>query len=241
MTDDELSALYSREATEIMKARGEALQRFYLQVRDAYQTPYQWPNLDPLRHEVALCITFGLHQAAINLTNHLLESLLKEALITHHSLPVLRKSGGDVVNSFIEGTEEARSKYGGANLGKTLSAAKRVGLITKDQWKELDEFRKHVRNPYSHADRAAMLRDTTVPMQPVRLSDGAFELGESREVRAAKMPIGQGLILAMIAERQSVPYFLHVDGLARELWPKVFPNAGRRRGDTGAEESSPPS
>ena len=42
-----------------------------------YSTPYDWPEMDTLRYEICGCISFGLNQAAITLTNHLLESLLK--------------------------------------------------------------------------------------------------------------------------------------------------------------------
>ena len=58
----------------------------YPRVREAYTNDYGLPELDPLRYEVCICLAVGLNQAAIALTNHLLESMLKYGLIYSHSL-----------------------------------------------------------------------------------------------------------------------------------------------------------
>lgn len=55
-------------------------------VQRIYETPYDMPELDPLRHEISLCIMFGLHQAAITLTNHLIEWFIKLILIYDDSI-----------------------------------------------------------------------------------------------------------------------------------------------------------
>ncbi len=65
------------ELNQIIDSREVEVARVYPQVRDAFQTPYGWPELDTLREEVCIALTFGLHQAALTLTNHMLESFLK--------------------------------------------------------------------------------------------------------------------------------------------------------------------
>lgn len=58
---------FSDEVNAIVRSRKEFIDRHYIAVRDAYQDAYNWPELDTLRHEICLCITFGMCQAAIDL------------------------------------------------------------------------------------------------------------------------------------------------------------------------------
>ena len=74
------------ELKAIVGERQRVMWQNYLLVRDAYRTEYDFPELDPVRHEIAPCLVFGLPQAAITLTNHLLESLLKYSLIYDHAI-----------------------------------------------------------------------------------------------------------------------------------------------------------
>jgi hypothetical protein len=74
------------ELKAILEERQRLMLQNYLLVRESYRTEYNFPELDPVRNEVALCLVFGLPQAAITLTNHLLESLLKFALIYDHAI-----------------------------------------------------------------------------------------------------------------------------------------------------------
>jgi hypothetical protein len=169
-----------------------------------------------------LCISFGLFQAAIALTNHLLESLLKNTLIVYHSKDKIASDGGNVINALVSGTAEARANFGGMNLGNTINALCRAGLITKEEKKDLDHLREFMRNAYSHADKEKTFRDGTIPVQPVKLDEGKFEVGKREEAKLAELIIGQGIAQAIIAEREAPKYFLYVDRLARELRGKLF-------------------
>lgn len=224
--DDSRKELLSQEATALVSKLIASIQKQYSALRDAYEIGYGWPNLDPIRSEAALCLILELPQAAITLTNHLLESLLKETLITHHSMPTVRDFDGDAVDAIIEGTAEARAMFGDALMGTTINAVKTAGLISKAQAKQLYQLRDHFRNPYSHGDKAKIFRDATVPVQAVKvMQDGTIAAGESRVVRVADFPIAQGLIQALIAQIDALEYFSYVDSLARELRAKLFPEA----------------
>ena len=65
------------EVNKIIRSRRELIYKFYPSIREIYNSHYDLPDMDPLRHEICICIMFGLCQSAITLTNHLLESLLK--------------------------------------------------------------------------------------------------------------------------------------------------------------------
>lgn len=220
--DEERRRQLSEEVNEILRDRVEHINEHYVRVRNAYQTHYEWPELDPLRHEIALAITLGLYQAAIALTNHLLESLLKTALIIHHSKDAIRQQDG-VLNAFTVGSAEARARFGNKDLNDTIGAARKSGLISKNQQKQLHFVRERFRNAYSHADKAKTFGDVTVPAQGVKLEDGQLKIVEEAELKMADLIIGQGIAQAISARANAADYFLYVDALVREIREKVFP------------------
>lgn len=58
----------------------------YELIKNNFNIEYGHPELDPLRSEICKCIICDLHQAAITLTNHLLESSLKKCLVMKYSI-----------------------------------------------------------------------------------------------------------------------------------------------------------
>ena len=222
MTEEEKQAL-NAEVETIIKERAEHINRNYLRVREAYQTEYGWTNLEPLRYEISLALILGLYQSAIALTNHLVESVLKNALIFHHSKDDIGKREG-VVAAFVEGSAVARKKYGRANLYENIKAAAEADLITEEERQWLLFVKDRFRNAYSHADKEATFGDTTAPVQGVKLEGNRLNIVEEAEPRLAEMLIGQGLAQAFSAEANAVDYFLDADALVREIMPRVFPS-----------------
>lgn len=222
---DEQNKKLTDEVNEIIRSRFEFIERNYPSIRDAYRNHYDWPELDPLRHEICICITFGLCQAAITLTNHLLETLLKYALIIQHGKNKEQKeeeTKGRIITSFIEKYKEGVQLYGDANLDKTINRACTVGLITKDQKNQLHQFRDRFRNAYSHSDKKKTFGKSTVPVAGVRLENEKFIPDEKSEPEIANLLVGQGLIQAMMAQNDAPEYFLYIDKLARDIREKLF-------------------
>lgn len=196
MNEEEKKKL-SQEINEIIRSRFESIDRHYLSVRDAYKNHYDWLELDPLRHEISLCIIFGLCQAAITLTNHLLESLLKYVLMTKHFLSskkAEREVKAPIVTFLIERYEEGRKLYEAANLSETINRACTSGLITKEQKRCLHQFREQFRNAYSHSDKRKTFGESTVPVTGVKLENEGLKTDETTEAKVAQLPVGQGLI-----------------------------------------------
>lgn len=223
--DEETQKKWSDEADQILKERIGFMQEYYPAVRDAYQIHYDWPNLDTLRHEISLCIMLGMFQAAITLTNHFLESLLKNALIIKESENNLSKETdvkGRLIDSLVDDFAEAIKKYDNSKLGDNINRACTLGLITKEQKKTLGELRTFFRNAYSHANKGETFGDLTVPWQGVGLEDDGLHLDQKGEPLAAVFPIGQSLIQAMQAKANAPDYFLYMDKLARQIREKLF-------------------
>jgi len=214
------------EMNSIIRERQSTIGRNYLRVRDCYRKEYGLPELDPLRYEITLCLTFGLYQAAITLTNHLLESLLKYALIYHHALQKQQEQQrieGHAVEALIEWLSEGKSLYADKNLDHTINRACTLGLITKEQKNKLHNIRQTFRNAYGHADKGKTFGEAAIPAEAVRFTGDQAVRDGKREVPLADLLIFQGVFQAIYAEKDAVPYYLFIDNLARQIIAKLFP------------------
>ena len=213
------------EVDEIIQSRFEFIKRQYPHIREAYNNHYEWPELDPLRDEICLCIMFGLCQAAITLTNHLFESLLKYALIISDGKKNKQKEEeikGRVVSSVEEKYEEGINQYSDLNLSDTINRACTLGLITKKQKKQLHVFRNKFRNAYGHSDKQKTFGKSTMSVTGVKLENEKFKVDEKLEPEISKFLIGQGIVQAMTAQSDAPKYFKYIDSITREIREKLF-------------------
>ena len=125
------------ELKAILEERQRLMLQNYLLVREFYRTEYNFPELDPVRNEVALCLVFGLPQAAITLTNHLLESLLKFALIYDHAIkhqqPNTQPAPKASIRALRDWLRPAKELYMDKDLSFTIDRACSLGLILKNR------------------------------------------------------------------------------------------------------------
>lgn len=201
----------------------------YEVIRSVFNKEYGYPEFDPLRDEICKCVLCDLHQAAITLTNHLLESSLKKCLAMKHSISN-KQNDIKLEDAFKEGI----TKFDQLDLDDTINRACTQGLITKEEKILLKKFKDEFRNPYSHATTSEVFKDTTVKGKTIFLNEGEspenllkriFD-NDSDEVLAVKdiLPI-QGLVQVVIAKQISVPYFTEVDKIIREMLSKLKPKS----------------
>lgn len=203
----------------------ESLSLNYEIVKDIFNSEYGYPELDPLRDEICKCLICGLNQAAVTLTNHLVESSIKKCLALKHSIDN-KHDDMKLEDAFKSGIE----KYDKLELEDTINRARTQGLITKEQKKQLKKFKDDFRNPYSHATSAEIFKDTAIKGKTISLIDG-----ENPEDLLARIfndsadsflnvkdiiPI-QGIVQVMIAKQISQPYFRAVDAIIREMLLKI--------------------
>lgn len=225
LMDEEQIRMILNEVGLILAERKELIIHHYSMVRDEYQNEYGWLALDTIRQEICLCIIFGLPQAALTLTIHLLESLLKYALITHHALPYKENESqvrGRAITSMVDQFKEAQEKYGSAKLENNINKACSLRIITKEQKNKLRDFRKNIRDAFVHADKAKTFGDQTIPVRSMRIKDGKFEIGESGEPKISDLIIAQGIAQVELAKVHAIPCFLYIDQLVRQIRDKVF-------------------
>jgi hypothetical protein len=215
-----------KEYEVVIEQRKSFFLENYPLVSKIYHRPYDMPELDPLRHEISLCIMFGLHQAAITLTNHLIEWFIKLILIynesTRNNRPIDKNKS--IVDNIEEHFSGGIDNYIGKDMSETINKAKSLGLITKEQWKKLDKIRQDYRNSFGHADSSKIFKDSEIGLTGLSAENNQFRSEQEISKKITNMPIIQGLLKVKFAEAHSIPYFIYVDNLIRETLLKLFPN-----------------
>lgn len=199
-------------------------------IKGIFNQEYGYPELDPLRDEICKCIICGFNQAAITLTNHLLESSLKKCLAMRFSIEN-KKENVELEDAFKGGIDEYDDKL----LEDTINRACSQGLITKEQKIVFKKFKDDFRNPYSHASTNKIFKDLKVKGSVVVMSEREKEnpeefikrlfQTETEEYLTIKdiLPI-QGMAQVIVAKESIIPYFSQVDETIREMLKKLKPN-----------------
>ena len=211
---------------DFIKTLKENIHKNYMHVADAFENEYRWSEVDPVRTEVCKCIICGFHQAAITLTNHLLESALKKALIIDGSAKNKTEQ-----SNIINVSNDATVKYANKDLNFTINQACQKGLIAKDEKKLLHKFREQYRNAFSHAAPQKTFGDMTLPAKMVTTKDcdnpddffaKIFTEKPNISIPVANNVMLQGIVQSINAEQQAVYYFLAVDRIIRNLCQRLF-------------------
>lgn len=208
------------------------IRKNYNTIAEAFENEYGWPEVDPVRSEVCKCIICGLNQAVITLTNHLLESVLKKALIIEESAKN-KTVQSDITNVFDNATAQFASK----NLYENIEQAYTIGLITEEEKETLHNCRKDYRNAFSHADPQKTFLGISIPATILTTKDldnpeeflrKAFADKPNVSLSAENNVIIQGLIQSIKAEQEAMNYFLAIDGIIRNICSRLF-DANRSR------------
>ena len=198
----------------------------YNSLAKALENEYGWPEVDSVRSEVCKCLICGLHQAAITLTNHLLESVLKKALIIEESAKN-KTAQSDITNVFDDATAQFASK----NLYENIEQAYTTGLITEEEKETLHNCRKYYRNAFSHADPQKTFSGISTPAtifttkdldNPEEFFKRAFTDKPNVTLSAENNVIIQGIVQSIKAEQDAVNYFHTIDGIIRNICSRLF-------------------
>ncbi|HOZ48213.1 MAG TPA: hypothetical protein PK468_16500 [Candidatus Hydrogenedentes bacterium] len=189
------------------------------QVERQLSTGYGMPELEMLRVEACFCIIQGHWQAAVCLTNILLEAFLKLALV--YSNTDEPEEQAQPLSRLLNSLSAPVQKYMQMDLNDTINAARKAGLIDRQTKKDLHSFRERFRNAFFHADMQSMFGDQKTPVTGADF--GTREI-EHNEIAIRSLPLLLGETLWQNAQANAIPYFTEVDALIRETLPKVFPH-----------------
>ncbi|SEM14187.1 hypothetical protein SAMN04488008_11028 [Maribacter orientalis] len=174
-------------------------------------------NLKEVRTEICYCIFFGLNQAAITLTNHLLEDTLKTGLLYSEYGVKLLNDLNDMDTFYKDGLD----KYNGLDLSGTINRSCSKGLISKEEKKILHEFRERLRNGFSHSDSRKIFKDIKVPFWMGSFRDIDEEKLNFKECSISDIPQFQGLAKSELAKNHSFHYFNCVYGILKKIEKKL--------------------
>lgn len=176
---------------------------------------YDWPEFDPLREEITRCLLCDYCQAAITLTNHLLENFLKTMLIYKDESEI------DITKDMRTAFKAGIEKYNHLHLNETIGKAKKFNLISKEEGKTLNKFRDDFRNAYSHANKKKIFKDMKIPTQRVSLNKNLkYDVGEQRTSDLSELLFAQGISQAIISKTSAFHYFINVDHIIRNTLEK---------------------
>lgn len=146
-----------------------------------------------LTFEINRCLLVGANMATITLTNYLLENLLKIALMKDEQKFLPIEAPWD------KNLEKLDDKYTSWALEKTINACCARSLISKEQKKQLLNFKEKYRNGFSHSSRRLILKDFESPHKP---NDIRTLLRKSSE--------NQALEVFMFSKENALSYYDYV-------------------------------
>lgn len=199
----------------------------YIRIRDVYFDSYRLPEFQTIKHQICKCIILGQYIAAITLTNHLLEKVLKFSLNYNFS----RKNGGDKDEPFsiFSDAEKGNVKYDKANLYDNINYALEEKLISEDEAKKLKEMKDCFRNSYSHSDRQGIYGDASVGVTEVRGHENAekFIKGDEsgmpkKEEKMRNIPIADFIFINYFAKKDCIPYLTDLHEIILNIEERLF-------------------
>ncbi|WP_025141562.1 hypothetical protein [Pedobacter jeongneungensis] len=158
-----MEQLFAKDFAEKTKLNYKVIEK-YLEPKADY-----FLSLSSLRLEILKTLMLELFQASIFATNHFLERLIKLALIQKYTLGV-NYAQSELYNKL---TEEAIKKYDGLNLIDSLKLALKEGLLSQQDFDQLEDVKNKIRNPYSHAETKKIIKDA-----PAKFSGFMFSFEE---------------------------------------------------------------
>ena len=185
----------------------------YLQVESVL-----FSELNAKIFEICKCIMCNSYNASITLTNHVLERLLKLALIAN-------ETGIEPVdaNLWNDHFEQPHKNYTDKTLGNTIELCKKHDLISQQEKDYLfDKVREQIRNGFSHSDSDKILVENEEFTTMFKVS-----LTNLNDITPVKMnlkniPILQSIQMEDFAKENAIKYFDFVFTLISNIENKLY-------------------
>ena len=163
--------------------------------------------LFPILAEICSCFYLQKNMAAVTLTNHLLESAIKFAL-------VFKEGNGKTIDDPAKMDtlfEEECKMYMSKDLGINIKTLFDKGMITESQRDRLIHLKNLYRNPYSHASNNALVNTASTQIVCGDLSNPSYI--EERQAKVAYNPLFMVDARIDFINRTGVSYFEEVVNL----------------------------
>ncbi len=162
------------------------------------------PPINSLYDEIRECILFGLNGAAITLSAILVEFALKHAIIDH-------KTG------ITEYSKEEWDRLENIELGPVIKEAFESKVISEESRKELDKFRKDVRNLYLHYN-IKKITSSAVMQEVARLDISTGKIVIEKNLKAEDHPFIWQMAKKKMDEASVMNIFSFADSVVKSLF-----------------------
>ncbi len=160
-------------------------------------------ELNTLIFEINKCQLLEFHRATITLTNHLLERLLKLALIYN-------ETGISAIETqkWNSTFAEPNKRYSSISLGNSIEINKKLGLISNSEKEFLfNVIRELMRNGFSHADSSKILEDLPDDSEMYQVSFSNPNDIKKVNINQKVIPFMQEIQMENFAKASSNQYF----------------------------------
>lgn len=165
--------------------------------------------------EICDCLIIRANQAAITLTNHLFENMLKRALMTWDSRGKQVCSDDNLNEAFKQEVDNYDNKDIEPNINKCRSK----GLLSKEETKRLVYLKNRYRNPFSHASYSQLFKDTSTTIYKGSYNNPSEIKEETIDI--SNVPMYQLIAQKQFADFNAFGYFIeiysYIDKLDRKL------------------------
>ncbi len=193
---------------DIIRLTEKQMNSNYHKIKNIFHSQYDFMELNALRDEICRCIVCGFSQAALTLTNTLLE------LTTISVVDRAQK-----LNIYMDTTKIDKKQYGSSdsNLGYRIEMLYYGRIISELQREDLHKCRIWLRNTFSHADLKSVGKE--------KMSIEILNLDEQTKTDCTKslldLSMLKGIAFQMSAEENYINYFLYVDNFIRSVELKL--------------------
>lgn len=174
---------------------------------------YVFPELGTFIFEINKCLILGFNRAAITLTNHLLERVLKLSLIYNET-----GIGPKPIETWESVFSDPNKKYTSIKLANSIEKCKKEELLTQSEKDILiSTIRTLMRNGFSHADPSEILEG--LPNESPFFQGSFSDPTELKKVNLNQkvIPIFQSIQMDNFANQNALSYFDFVFRLMKNI------------------------
>lgn len=197
---------------------------YFYSIKSLFEFSFKTPELQTIKNQILLCITFGLYIASMTLTNHLLEKFLKSMLSYNDALKNKDKIKYEKEFSLPDELKKSRLKFDSENLDKNIESAFSENLIDESQKTLLKTMKDKFRNAYSHDDRKKIYGKASTLIEETRDPE-SFLKGEkqpSKEFDLSGLPLFEFLFINQFSEMNCVPYINDLSDIILSVESKLY-------------------
>ncbi|WP_158974840.1 hypothetical protein [Cellulophaga sp. L1A9] len=180
--------------------------------------------LNIAKYEIINCLMIEQYNASITLTNHMVERMLKLALIEKitNGLKISEKD----IKELEKTLSEASNLYDAEVMSQSIKLVFEEGLISEEEKSYLDKvIRDNIRNGFSHAEMEKINKGKVdqIEMYSFKFTEVQKSLNEGSPIPkkqikvSTKAPFLQSEIQKMKAEEIAFPYFKSIYTIAKNI------------------------